>query len=284
MSYYGKSLRAFAVEGIPLIEMGQDIVPPLIKALDGMNETLRDNDVVIVASKIVSKAENRIVDLREIEPSDKAIRLSKMVDKRLELIELILQQGKLIGFSRKHILIEYESGFVGVDAAIDGGGRGGAVSSDLNIAVLLPKNPDKSAASIRENLKNYYKTNFGLIIQDTAGRSWRRGHIGLCIGSSGIKVIDNIFEDSKRRLDLYGVTTTVAAVNIGDQLASIGNLLMGETNNGTPVVIVRGLNVVDESQSSKILNNTSIQIRENDDLQKAAAFVEVSPGIYHRKI
>jgi len=281
MTYYGRSLSAFVVEDLPIFEIEQDIVSPIIHALDKMGEQLKENDVVVIASKIISKAEGRIIDLREIEPSEQAIRLSKRIIKSDRLIELILRQGKLLGWTQKHLLIETEFGFITANAGVDGSGGG---SPSVDHAYLLPKNPDKSAASIRERFQNHYKTNIGVLIQDSSGKSWRRGNVGLSIGSSGIKVIDNIYEDPIRKIDLCGIPSTSASVNVGDQIAAIGNLLMGETNNATPVVIIRGLNVVDEFQTSQLLNKTKFGTHENDELQRSDVFVEVSPGIYHRKI
>ena len=281
MAYFGDSLHAFAVKGIPLIEMGQDIIEPIIHALDDMNETLQENDIVIITSKIVSKAENRLVDLREIEPSERAKEIGKKAFIDPRRVELTLQQGKLLGFGGRTILIENDLGLIMENAGIDNGNFHNTEGRDF--VLLLPSDPDKSAANIRQKFKTHYKTNIGVLIQDSSRRAWRNGHIGLAIGSSGIKMLDIVYKDPIRKFDLYGVPTRVSQVNIGDQIASVGNLLMGETSDGLPVIIVRGLNNVDETENTRVLRNSTIRHHENNELEKSSIFVETSPNSFYRK-
>jgi len=281
MAYFGESLHAFAVKGIPLIQMGQDIVEPIIHALDAMDETLQENDIVIITSKIVSKSENRLADLREIVPSERAKEIGKKSDIDPRRVELTLQQGKLLGFGARTILIENDLGLIMENAGIDNGNFKNTEERDL--VLLLPSDPDKSAVSIRQKFKTHYNTNIGVIIQDSSRRAWRNGHIGLAIGSSGIKMLDVVYKDPIRKFDLYGVPTRVSQVNIGDQIASIGNLLMGETSDGLPVIIIRGLNIVDETETSKVLRNSIIRHHENNELEKSSIFLQTSPNSFYRK-
>jgi len=281
MAYFGDSLHAFAVKGIPLIEMGQDIIEPIIHALDDMNETLQENDIVIITSKIVSKAENRLVDLREIEPSERAKEIGKKAFIDPRRVELTLQQGKLLGFGGRAILIQNELGLIIENAGIDNGNLLNTKTRDL--VLLLPSDPDKSASQIREKLEDHYHTNLGIIIKDSSRSAWRNGHIGLAIGSSGVKMRDVVYEDPIRKFDLYGVPTRVSVANIGDQIASIGNLLMGETSEGLPVIVVRGLNNADQSQTSEVLRHTTLGALESNELEKSSIFVETSSNLFYRK-
>ena len=281
MSKFGNSFHAFAVEKIPLIQMGQDIVEPIIRALDDMNETLQENDIVIITSKIISKSENRLVDLRDVEPSKKAKEIGKKTDIDPRRVELTLQQGKLLGFGNRTILIENDLGLIMENAGIDNGNFKNTEARDL--VLLLPSDPDKSARNIRQKFKTHYNTNIGVLIQDSSRRAWRNGHIGLAIGSSGIKMLDVVYEDPIRKFDLYGVPTRVSQVNVGDQIASIGNLLMGETSDGLPVIIIRGLHAGDEMETSEILRNSIIRHHENNELEKSSIFVQTSPNSFYRK-
>jgi len=281
MAYFGDSLHAFAVKGIPLIEMGQDIVEPVIHALDDMNETLQENDIVIITSKIVSKAENRLVDLREIEPSERAKEIGKRVNRDPRIVEVILQQGNLLGFGPRNILIETSFGFILENAGVDASNISGV--NNENLVMLLPKNPNKSAAYIRQRFIEYYKTNVGVLIQDSSRRAWRKGLIGLCIGSSGIKMLDVVSNDPIRKSDLYGIPTQVSSINIGDQISSTGNLLMGEAAEGMPVIIIRGLNLVDETETSHTLNSRARTLLENNEIEKSSIFVETSHNSFYRK-
>lgn len=225
-----------AVPGLPMIRPGDDLVGLTLGRLAAEGQSLRDGDVVVVAQKIVSKAEGRLVRLSTVEPSDRALALARDTEKDPRLVELILSESRRVVRSRPGVLIvEHRLGFVGANAGIDqsnvDGGEGGET------ALLLPENPDASAERLRAAFLDRTGRSVGVVINDSFGRPWRIGTVGIALGSAGLPAVI----DRRGDADLFGRTLRVTVIAHADEIAAAASLVMGQADEARPVVIVRGL-------------------------------------------
>lgn len=223
--------------GIPLIQPG-DVLPAIIlKSLKDSAITLEDGDVLVLAQKIVSKAEGRLVNLTQVIPSAQARQLTEIVQKDERFIELVLRESNSILRTRPGTLIvEHKLGFVCANAGIDHSNVWGPWGSQEDWVLLLPENPDKSARIIRQALIKASGAQIGVVIIDSHGRAWRNGVVGVAIGFSGIPGI----VDLKGKADLFGYQLRVTQVATVDELAAGASLLMGQAAESSPVIYVHG--------------------------------------------
>jgi coenzyme F420-0:L-glutamate ligase/coenzyme F420-1:gamma-L-glutamate ligase len=239
-------LNLFAVPGLPLVHAGDDLVALLTAALEAESLALADGDVVVIAQKIVSKAEGRTVSIKTIQPSEKAIELASATDKEPAIVQLILDESRQILRHRPGVLIaEHRLGFVLANAGIDRSN----VTADTDEVLLLPENPDQSAALLRQGLTDKLGVKLGVIIADSVGRAWRMGTTGMTLGCAGVDAL----VDLRGQSDMFGRVLQVSEHAVADAIAAAAELLMGEADEATPVVIVRGLNQGDSEQDSKVL-------------------------------
>jgi coenzyme F420-0:L-glutamate ligase/coenzyme F420-1:gamma-L-glutamate ligase len=239
-------LSLFAIPGIPLVHPGDDLVAILLDALNAAGLSLADGDVVVVAQKLISKAEGRTVSLKDVQPSDKAIELATATDKEPAIVQLILDESRKILRHRPGILIaEHKLGFVLANAGIDRSN----VTPDADDVLLLPEDPDQSAAELRAGLADKLGLQMGVIIADSVGRAWRMGTTGMTLGSAGVEALANL----RGQQDMFGRVLEVSEHAVADSIASAAELLMGEADEATPVVVVRGLDQGDSEQDSKVL-------------------------------
>jgi coenzyme F420-0:L-glutamate ligase/coenzyme F420-1:gamma-L-glutamate ligase len=239
-------LTVFALAGIPLVQAGDDVCDLIIAALEQSDAELQDGDVVVVAQKIISKAEGRTVNLRDVRPGQEARELAAATDKEAEIVQLILDESRSILRHRPGVLIaEHKLGCVLANAGIDRSN----VDPDDGQVLLLPADPDKSAAELRNALQAASGKTLGLIIADSVGRAWRMGTTGMALGAAGVESLANL----RGRHDLFERELQVSEHAVADSVASTAELLMGEANEATPVVIVRGLNEGKSSQTAKEL-------------------------------
>jgi len=234
-----KKLELIALEGIPLIEEGDNLVEIILSALKGNKISLSNGDVLVVAQKIISKSEGRYAFLNDIKPSQQAIDLS---------VQLILNESKEVVRYRKGVLVvENVLGLIHANAGID---RSNIKSdSDNPRVLLLPLDPDKSATEIRKEILKKTQKKVGVIINDSSGRAWRNGIVGIAIGSSGAEVLS----DLKGNLDLFGNTLEVTEVGKADEVASAASLLMGQGKEALPVVVLKGLTESEDLNGAKAL-------------------------------
>jgi len=231
------TLTLTEVPGIPLINPGDDISKLIFDNLVKSNIYLLDGDIVVIAQKIISKSENRLVNLVSIHPSEKAFELSKNSGKDPRLIELILRESKeIIRVRQGSIICEHNIGFVCANAGIDHSNVSGPGTNDDDWVLLLPLNPDLSAGKIRTEIEKLSGVNIGVLIIDSHGRAWRLGTVGVAIGISGIPGL----VDERGWNDLFGFTLQITVVGVADELAAAASLVMGQAAEGTPVVHVRG--------------------------------------------
>jgi len=236
-------IKIIGLKEIPLIKKGDTIPEILMYALNRNGLTLQDGDIIVIAQTIISKCNGRTRNLNEIIPSEKALEIYKSLtqkakihglpEKKPELIQAILDEAKQI-VKYEHVLItETNHGFICADAGIDKSNIEGE-----EIITLLPENPDKDAEKIRKILKNKTKKEIAIIISDSFGRPFRVGAIGTAIGVSGI----NPILDMRGRKDLFGYEFQTTIIGQVDSLSAAAQLVMGESDEGIPIVLIRGYN------------------------------------------
>lgn len=235
-----KTVTLAAVPGIPMIEPGDDLGAILIDSLRRSGITPRDRDVFVVAQKVVSKAEGRYVDLRDVVPSARAIEVAAAVDKDPRIVEVILSETReIVRQARGVLIVAHRLGFVMANAGVDqtnirhpaGGER----------ALLLPENPDASCASLKARMDECFDVDVGIVMNDSFGRPWRNGVVGVALGAAGLPALLNLVGAP----DLFGRPMRITEVAVADEIAAAASLLMGQTDGGLPLVHVRGLDWAD---------------------------------------
>ena len=224
------------IPDIPIVRPGDDLAGLLIAACERNALAPADRDVVVVAQKIVSKAEGRYVDLAKVKPSPRAASLAAEVNKDPRLVEVILGESRRVVRQRPGVLIvEHRLGFIMANAGVDRSNIDPAVAAEP--VLLLPSDPDASAARLRERLAAYFRTRFGVIVTDSWGRAWRRGTVGVALGVAGLPAL----MDMRGRPDLFGHALRVTQTGFADEIASAASLIMGQADEARPMVLVRGL-------------------------------------------
>jgi coenzyme F420-0:L-glutamate ligase / coenzyme F420-1:gamma-L-glutamate ligase len=230
------SLEIIALEGFPLVRPGDDLIELIASAFMRNDVTPRAGDVLVVAQKIVSKAEGRMVDLAAVVPSAKALTLAAGVEKDPRLVELILSESVRVVRARRNVLIvEHRLGFIMANAGVDQSNV--APADGASRALLLPENPDRSAETLRRGLAATTGIDIAVVINDSFGRAWRQGTAGVAIGVAGLPALI----DLRGRPDLFGRTLEVSVIGFADEIAAAASLVMGQADEATPVVLMRGL-------------------------------------------
>jgi coenzyme F420-0:L-glutamate ligase / coenzyme F420-1:gamma-L-glutamate ligase len=230
------SVELLAVPGFPLVRKGDDLVALIADGVAQGGITPRGGDVFVLAQKIVSKAEGRMVDLAAVAPSTEAIELAGKVQKDPRLVELILSESVHVVRARPGLLIvEHRLGLVMANAGIDQSNL--ASPEEPQQALLLPVDPDGSAATLRKRLSQRFGAPVAVVISDSFGRAWRRGTCGVAIGAAGLPSL----MDLRGSPDLFGRELQVSITGHADEIAAAASLVMGQGAEGQPVVIVRGL-------------------------------------------
>ena len=230
------ALEILAVPGIPLIAPGDDLAALIAEGFARGNLAPRKGDVIVIAQKVVSKAEGRGVDLATVVPSARAIELAKEVQKDPRLVELILSESVRVVRSRPNVLIvEHRLGFVMANAGVDQSNV--AAPDGPQRALLLPVDPDGSAAKLRARLASLCGVPLAVVITDSFGRAWRRGTAGVAIGVSGLPAL----LDLRGNPDLFGRELQVSITGFADEIAAAASLVMGQGDEAQPVVLMRGL-------------------------------------------
>ena len=238
------TLTLTPLHGIPLIRHGDDLADILVEGLRNSNIELSDGDILVVTSKIVSKAEGRMVDIATVTPSERALELARQSEKDPRVVELLLQESaEILRVRVGTIIVEHRLGFVCANAGIDHSnvsplpelGEGSGVRAEDQI-LLLPLDPEASSRAIRERIESKTGKRIGVMIIDSHGRAWRMGTVGACIGLSGIPAL----VDERGWKDLFGYELRITVVGAADELAAAASLVMGQAAEGTPAAHVRG--------------------------------------------
>lgn len=209
----------------------------LVKSLQETKIELQDNDILVIAQKIVSKAEGRTVNLTTVTPSPKAIKLADETQKDPRIVELILRESNEVLRTRiGTIIVEHKLGFVCANAGIDHSNVASEGDSSEDWVLLLPQDPDLSSRKMRDEILSKTGKRIGILIIDSHGRAWRNGTVGAAIGVAGLPAL----QDLRGEHDLFGFTLRITQVGVADELAAAASLMMGQAAEGTPVVHVRG--------------------------------------------
>jgi len=255
-----KSFLATALDDFPLIKTGDDIAEIIVETARKNGLKIEDGDVIAVAQKIFSKAENRIVRLGEIVSSKRAEEIAKKTGKSPKFAELVLRETKrIMKASREVLLVEDKRGLICINAGIDKSnveGRGNFT--------LLPENSDESAKKCRLKVKKLTGKNVAVVVCDTYSRPFRRGQVNFAIGVAGI----NPFKDYRGKEDLFGQILKVKNVAVIDEIAAAAELLMGQAREATPVVVFKGLNNVIQLREDRSISE--LQISSEEDLFRNA--------------
>jgi coenzyme F420-0:L-glutamate ligase / coenzyme F420-1:gamma-L-glutamate ligase len=229
------TLTLTALAGLPLIRPGDDLAALLGAALEKNGVVPANKDVLVIAQKIVSKAEGRFVDLNSTAPSERTQAIAQEVNKDARLVEVILSESAEIIRKRRDVLIvAHRLGFVMANAGVD---QSNVAGEDSDQVLLLPRDPDASAAALKARLDRQFGVDLGIVINDSFGRAWRNGVVGVAIGAAGIPVI----RDMVGVPDLFGRKMRVTEIGLADEIASAASLLMGQGNEGQPAIHLRGL-------------------------------------------
>lgn len=230
-----QSVTLHALSGLPLVQPGDDLAALVAAAFERDKLAPSDGDVLVLAQKIVSKSEGRLVRLDGVQPSARALELAAEVGKDARLVELVLRESnEVVRHRRDVIVVEHRTGFVMANAGID---MSNVRQDEGETALLLPRDPDASCAALRAALRERTGADLGVIINDSHGRAWRNGTVGVAIGAAGLPAL----LDLRGQPDLFGRKLLVTEVAFADEIASAASLLMGQAAEGSPAVLVRGL-------------------------------------------
>ena len=236
-------INVIGIENIPLVAEGDDIAVLIADAMNKENVEIEDGDIFVIAETIISKAEGNKVNLKTVKPTQKAFEIAEKTGKDPHVVEAILQESaEILKVGPDFIISETKHGFVCANAGID------ESNVEDNMATPMPEDPDKSALHIMQKIETLSGKDVVVIVSDTQGRAFREGAIGTAIGISGMNALWN----RKGEKDLYGRELQTTSIAVADELASAASILMGQADEGIPVVVIKGVNYV-----KKLKNNNS---------------------------
>ena len=248
-----RTLSLFPLHGIPDIAAGDDLAELILQALEGAGKRLERGDVIVVAQKIVSKAEGRLVRLADVMPSPRAVELAGAAQKDPRQMELLLAESREVLRARPGVVIvEDRRGLVLANAGIDASNVAGE-----DMVLLLPEDPDASAARLRDALHAATGVAPAVLVTDSIGRAWRQGTIGTAIGAAGMQAL----MDLRGKPDMHGRPLQTTEVGHADEVAAAASLVMGQADERCPVVLVRGLAATEgDGKASDLLRPKSLDM------------------------
>jgi len=251
-----RGVSVVGLESFPIAKKGDDLARLIVAAAEREGVALNDGDVIVVAHKVVSKAESRVVRLSDVKPSERAEEIARVTLKDPRLVELILQETRsIVKASPEIIIVENKQGLVCINAGAD---KSNVEGEDAY--ALLPRDSDESAERIRSEITKLTGKRVAVIISDTYSRPFRRGQVEFAIGVAGL----NPFRDYRGKRDLFNYVLRVKNTAVADEIASAAELVMGQGGEGVPVAIIKNLGVEwKESHSS-----TDLLISKDEDLFK----------------
>jgi coenzyme F420-0:L-glutamate ligase / coenzyme F420-1:gamma-L-glutamate ligase len=248
-----ESIKIFPITGLPLSKKGDNIAKLIVEAAKKQGTPIQDRDVIVVTHVFVSKAEGNIINLDTVTPSEKAKELADKTGKDPAIVEVILRETKdIVRVGPNSIITETISGIVCANAGVDRSN----VEGERNV-VPLPQNPNQSAQTIREGIKQFCGCDVAVIVSDTHGRPFRMGEINIAVGVAGFKPI----RDRRGEKDLFGYTLKLKQTAVADELSSAAELVIGQANEGIPAAIIRGYNYI---KTEKVSATDLIRPREID--------------------
>src|SRR4051794_38181352 len=229
-------LTITGLAGVPMVQPGDDLAALTVAAFAATGLVPADGDVLVVAQKIVSKSEGRMVDVATVEPSERAIALAAETGKDPRFVELVLQESRRIVRHRPNLIVaEHRLGFVMANAGIDHSNV--APGDGVERVLLLPIDADSSAEALRRRLAELTGKGIAVIVSDSFGRPWRRGTVGIALGVAGLPSVI----DWRGQPDLFGRTLEVTETGFADEIAAAASIVQGQAAEATPIVVVRGL-------------------------------------------
>ena len=226
-------IEYMAIPNIPIINIGDDIAQIIVNNCKESNIQICDGDIIVIAQKIVSISENAIVNLNHVIPSEKAIEIAKLTGRTPEECQVFIDEStEILEISGRHVVTRHKNGYVCTSAGVD---KSNVSNKKDRLVTLLPKNPDESANKIRLEIKEMLGVDIAVIINDTMGKPYRRGAISESIGIAGIEALEE-----KESQDLFG-NPSMSQVALVDEIAATSAILMGESNEQNPIVLVKGI-------------------------------------------
>ncbi|HEX9680773.1 MAG TPA: coenzyme F420-0:L-glutamate ligase [Anaerolineales bacterium] len=252
-------LTLTALPGIPLVEPGDDLASLTRQALERAGLVLEAGDVIVAAQKVVSKSEGRLVDLTTVTPSARALEIAKQAEKDPRVIEVILgETAQVVRVRPGVVIVEHRLGFVCANAGVDHSNVRGPGSRSGEWVLLLPEDPDRSAAELRRRLRETTGLDsLGVLINDSHGRAWRNGTVGIALGAAGFPAL----MDLRGRPDLFERALQVTQVGLADEIAAAASALMGQADEGRPIVHARGVPYpLREGSAAELLREKSLDL------------------------
>jgi coenzyme F420-0:L-glutamate ligase/coenzyme F420-1:gamma-L-glutamate ligase len=246
-----KSVSIYPIDGLPEIVKGAPLAQLLLKPLPGTRLALEVGDILVVTQKIVSKAEGRVVDLKKVHPSPRAVEIGHRIAYDPRHVEVILSESVRVVREAPRVLItETRQGFICANAGVDRSNTGGA-----DLVVLLPEQPDESARRLRHEIAEVTDISVGVVISDSFGRPWREGQVNVAIGSAGVLPLRDYRGD--RDADGYELQGTELAVV--DELASAAELVMGKLDR-VPAALIRGSDLTGDGSVHDLLRDPATDL------------------------
>jgi coenzyme F420-0:L-glutamate ligase / coenzyme F420-1:gamma-L-glutamate ligase len=245
----GSRVELFALPDFPIVHAGDDLAGLIVQCLRAGGQTCREGDVLVVAQKIVSKAENRIIDLASVRPSTRAMELAAIVGKDARLVEVILSESVRVLRAQANVLIvEHKRGFVMANGGVDQSNV--APADGVDRVLLLPSDPDASASALQVRLQTAFDVPIAVVINDSFGRAWRLGTVGVAIGVAGLPALI----DKRGATDLFDRPLTATEIAFADEVAAAASLVMGQADEGRPVVRLSGLQwLMQKSKAAELI-------------------------------
>ena len=231
------NLTLQSIDDFPMIKPGDDLASIIYSGCEEKRNHIVDGDIFVIAQKVVSKSEGRLVNLSSVEPTKRAFEYAEITKKDPRFVEMVLRESKeVVRTGVNTLIVEHKKGFICANAGIDHSNVQGEWGDDQDWILLLPEDADASADKIRMGLEEKFKCRLGVLIIDSHGRAWRNGTVGIAIGISGMPGL----VDLRGQEDLFGFKLRITQVGAADELAAAASLVMGQAKEGTPVVHVHG--------------------------------------------
>jgi coenzyme F420-0:L-glutamate ligase/coenzyme F420-1:gamma-L-glutamate ligase len=238
----GARIQVVGLAGVPMVKAGDDVGSLIVTAAGKNDAEIDDGDILVVAQKVISKAEDRIVEIGSVQPSEQALQIASATGKDPRIVQLVLGESKrFLKASNQILIVKDRRDLVNINAGIDKSNVEG-----VHRYALLPVDPDKSAVRLRDRIRELTGKKVGVIVTDTYSRAFRRGQVNFAIGLAGIQP----FIDYRGHRDLFGYILQVKFTAVADELASAAELVMGQGAEGIPVVIIKGFDSVVSDESS----------------------------------
>ena len=248
-------IKVIGIESIPIVDAGDDIAALILNAALKENIGIKNGDIIVIAETIISKSEGNKIDLKSIKPGSNALEIAEKTGKDPNLVEAIIENSnEIIAVGPDFIISETKHGFVCANAGID------ESNVENGTATPIPEDPDRSAEIIRKKIKEATQKDVVIIISDTQGRAFREGAIGTAVGISGMSPL----WDRKGEKDLYGRELQTTSIAVADELASTASILMGQADEGIPVVIIRGVSYVNALENNNATAKDLIRPKKYD--------------------